>query len=463
MFTGRPSPGDFVRRISRPGDTWLVLGGGLACMLAVGLYFGSMLAHPGHALINWYDFRVYWDGGLVARRSPEAVYSWQFGPEARFGYTLDPEAGFTYTPFAAALFALMSLMSWTAAKWLMTGASLAALVATVSMTLRQLGWAGWRRPGAVLLLAAVAFWFEPVQRALHLGQVELILMTLIVWDLGQPSRRWWQGAGIGLAAGIKLVPLIFIPYLLVTRKFRQAGVAVAVLAATMTAGFVVLPRASKQWWLTGYFLDTRPDWGHGVIGESVAARPADPRWPQRGRPRRPGRWPSRSWPGDRGRGDRPAGRGGLLPVRTAGPRLGDVRPDRLLVSPISWDHHWVWMVPALVLLADAALRARQSRRRALWTAAAALVAVFSDWPGEITGEGLLTPRGVYGPELFHWHGPDVVVQNAYVLAGLVLFAAMIAAALVARRSRALPPLGRWLEEPSASSPQAGVDQELVRD
>jgi alpha-1,2-mannosyltransferase len=437
-----------VRRISRPGSTRLVLGGALACALATALYFGSILAHPGYSLINWYDFRIYWDGGLVARQSPAALYTWQFGPQVRF----------TYTPFAASLFALMSLMSWTVAKWLMTGASIAALVLTVSMTLRQLGWQGRRRLGAVLLLSAVAFWFEPVQRAVHLGQIELILMALIVWDLGQPSRRWWRGAGIGLAAGIKLVPLIFIPYLLLTRRFRQAGVAMAVLAGTVIAGYLVLPRASRQWWLTGYFLSADRTGGVASLANQSP----------RGLLTRVAGSAAAAAPGALAA----AIAVGVIGLLAAATFYRSGRPVHgwvlcaltgLLVSPISWDHHWVWMVPVLVLLADAAVRASRARRWALWTAVAALIAVFFDWPGEITGEGLLTPRGVYGPELFHWHGPDVVVQNAYVLAGLVLFAAMIAAALVARRSRALPPLGRWLEEPSPSSPHAGVDQELVRD
>ena len=46
---------------------------------------------------------------------------------------------------------------------------------------------------------------------------------------------------MGIAAGIKLVPLIFIPYLLLTRRFRQAAVAAAAFAATVAAGFIVLP------------------------------------------------------------------------------------------------------------------------------------------------------------------------------------------------------------------------------
>jgi alpha-1,2-mannosyltransferase len=457
VFTGRPRPGDFARRISRPGSTRLVLAGTLACALAVALYFGSVLAYPGHSLINWYDFRVYWDGGQVARHSPGALYSWQFGPEVRF----------TYTPFAASLFALLSLMSWTAAKWLMTGASIAALLATVSMTLRQLGWAGQRRLGAVLLLTAAALWLEPVQRAVHLGQIELILMALIVWDLGQPSRRWWRGAGIGLAAGIKLVPLIFIPYLLLTRRFRQAGVAIAVLAGTMIVGALVLPRASRRWWLTGYFLNVHRTGGVASLANQSL----------RGLLTRMAGSVQAAAPGALG----VAIVVGVIGLLGAAAFCQSGRPVHgwvlcaltgLLISPISWDHHWVWMVPVLVLLADAAVRAERARRWALGIAAAALTAVFLDWPGGVTGEGPLSPHGVlplmYGAGkhpyrvVFHVPGLAVLSGNAYVLAGLVLFGAMTAAALLARQSQALPPLGRWLEA-FPSSPQADVDPGLVRD
>ena len=65
-------------------------------------------------------------------------------------------------------------------------------------------------------------------RTIYLGQVNLVLLALILWDLSQPDTgksRWWKGFGTGIAAGIKLTPLIFIPYLLVARKFRQAAMA----------------------------------------------------------------------------------------------------------------------------------------------------------------------------------------------------------------------------------------------
>ena len=84
---------------------------------------------------------------------------------------------------------------------------------------------------------------------MYLGQVNLVLMALILWDLTQPDTdktRWWKGFGTGVAAGIKLTPLIFIPYLLVARKFRQAAMACAGFAFTVLLGFAILPERLHQ-------------------------------------------------------------------------------------------------------------------------------------------------------------------------------------------------------------------------
>jgi alpha-1,2-mannosyltransferase len=319
----------------------------------------------------------------------------------------------------------------------------------------------------VLAISAVALWFEPVQRALHLGQIELILMALVVWDLGQPSGRWWRGAGIGLAAGIKLVPLIFIPYLLLTKRFREAGVATAALAVTVMVGFSVLPRASRQWWLTGYFLDAGRTGGVASLANqslrglltrlagSVAAAA-------------------------------PASLGiailvGVIGVLGAAVLYQSGKPvhgwvlcavTALLVSPISWDHHWVWMVPVLAVFVDAAVRAERAQRWARWAVACAVAAVFLDWPGAVPGPGPMVPRGllplVYDPgehgygQLYHWHGSELILGNAYVLGGVVLFTAMIAAALRGWPLRSVPPPGSGGADPLPAPPQAAEGPELVR-
>src|SRR5262249_56606828 len=76
----------------------------------------------------------------------------------------------------------------------------------------------------------------------------------IMCELGQQDGGWWRGAGVGMAAGIKLVPLIFIPYLLLPRRFRQAAVAAGTFAGTAVLGAIVLPADSRAWWLDGLFL-----------------------------------------------------------------------------------------------------------------------------------------------------------------------------------------------------------------
>ena len=67
--------------------------------------------------------------------------------------------------------------------------------------------------------------------------------------------RWWHGFGIGIAAGVKLTPLIFVPYLLLIRKYRQAATATAVFAATVALGYAILPRDSRTYWADRLFLN----------------------------------------------------------------------------------------------------------------------------------------------------------------------------------------------------------------
>src|SRR5204862_3253956 len=43
----------------------------------------------------------------------------------------------------------------------------------------------------------------------------------------------------------------------------------------------------------------------------------------------------------------------------------------LLVSPLSWDHHWVWVAPGIALLAHLGAVARRRAVRTAWWAAAA--------------------------------------------------------------------------------------------
>ena len=216
--------------------------------MALGLYVIYMVIHPKIFTMDPVDLAVYRSGGLIVRhvrplydpRLAAPLYDW-------IGYG-KLHLPFTYTPFAAIAFALISFVPWWLSQQLSVAVDIVALLAALWFTLGGLGYRKDQTRLAVTLLGAAAvFWTEPVLRTIYLGQVNLVLMALIIWDLCQPDTRpngksrWWKGFGTGIAAGIKLVPLIFIPYLLLARKFRQAAMACAGFAFTVLLGFVILP------------------------------------------------------------------------------------------------------------------------------------------------------------------------------------------------------------------------------
>jgi alpha-1,2-mannosyltransferase len=131
----------------------------------------------------------------------------------------------------------------------------------------------------------------------------------------------------------------------------------------------------------------------------------------------------------------------------------------LLDSPISWDHHWVWVVPGLMVAGHYAVQAwRAGRRRAsvgCAALAAALLLIFAPWPGTLwgvvtTGAGNFTKgliwAGPYTPvktyiaigdrpwfEEYHWAGLQNLSGNAYILTGIALLILLAGVALRSRR------------------------------
>ena len=407
---------------------------------AAGLYAVALATHPAISTLKGFDLRVYLMGGELARHSPGQLYTWQQQPGIQF----------TYTPFAALLFALLTWVPFHVLLDAAAAVSIASLTATVWIAFRELGWRGISRTGAALLVTGLALWMEPVQRTLFLGQIELMLMALIVWDLCQPDRRWWKGAGTGIAAGIKLVPLLFIVYLLVTRRFRQAAVATAAFAVTVIVGFAVLPHESAQWWLHGYFLQaSRTGFIGTMLNQSLrglltrligSVASAGPPW-----------LAIAIVTGI-------AGLAAAALLDRAGYTFAGLMTcalTALLVSPISWDHHWVWVAPGLAVLVDAALRAGSRRACAAWAAAAvAVVVAFGAWPRWWPGggSGLLQGGLIWYAPLsrfssgdnphyveYHWRGLQEIAGNLYVIVGFALFVLALAAAAYALRAwRASP-------------------------
>jgi alpha-1,2-mannosyltransferase len=377
-------------------------------------------------MLKGFDLRVYLGGARQALSHSGRLYDWT--------YAGHPGIQFTYPPFAALLFAAGLALPFTALMGLVTGISLLALGVTVAIAFRELGWRGARRLGASLLVAGLALWTEPAQRALFLGQIEIVLMALVTWDLCQPDGRRLKGAATGLAAGIKLVPLLFIVYLLLTGRFRQGAVAAAAFAVTVVAGFTAFPPASVTWWLGGDFVQAGRT---GFVGgqQNQSLRGALTRL------------------AGSVNGAQPAWLLAAVAVALAGLAAAVLLHRRgqafaglmacaltaLLVSPVSWDHHWVWLAPGLALLIDAGHRAG----RAWYALAAATWAIFAAWPDFWSAKAGLLQGGLigYAPASawaygdnpayaeYHWHGPQLLAGNLELLAGLALFAVLLAAAV----------------------------------
>jgi alpha-1,2-mannosyltransferase len=465
-----PGVGTAHKRPGLPRGTALALTGLVAFGVAAGIYVWYALTHRMPDWMEPVDLRVYRFGGFIAahvrpwyqphRAAP--LYDWPGFEKLKF----------TYTPFAAIVFIAATVLPLRTTEYLSLAVNTLATLAAIWVTFAAVGWPGGRRSvagraGITLLAGSLIFWIEPVQRTLFLGQIELILMALIMWDLCQPDRRWWKGAGVGVAAGIKLVPLIFIPYLLLTRRFKQAAVAAGSFAVTVVIGFAADPADSTKWWFGGLFAQGSRT---GFIG----------------------------WEGNQsllGLITRLAGSvaGGqrlwiwvVIPVIVVGLATA-VLLDRaghrvvavlacaltgILASPISWDHHWVWVVPAVGAAMAYAARARGLLRLAHAATAALLLGVFFAWPGSLWGEpndlggfslGLIwappnTNPGTYyrlgdRPWFaeYHWHGLQLLTGNLYVLTGVGLLLLLAGTSVWLARHRPVTQSATTAATPTSNS------------
>ena len=433
-------------RTSRDGAWWLLPAGAALLLVVLGVYLADLATHLS-SLAAMRDLVVYRNGGLIVRHVTPAYDGHRTSP--LYDWTGPNGVQFTYPPFAAVVFAVASVLSWTAMRWAMTLVSLAALGLSTWLVFGALGYADRPRVrlGATLGVSALALLTEPVQQTLALGQVNLLLMLLVVVDLLTASvlnkqTRWWHGIGIGLAAGVKLTPLVFIPYLLLVGRYRQAATAAGTFVATVVLGYAVLPKDSGTYWLHGLFFNANRIVFLGTRGNQSL----------RGMLTRLA-------------GSVTSGTAPWLVVAILVLILGVVAAavlyragypvpgmlacalTGLLVSPLSWDHHWVWIAPAIALLAHLGARARGAVRAGWWAAGAVVVLVFGAWPQfwDLSQSGL-TPAGLfwYGPATyfargdqpwyheFHWHGLQLLAGNSFVLAGLVGLAALGVAAVRVR-------------------------------
>jgi alpha-1,2-mannosyltransferase len=345
-------------------------------------------------------------------------------------YDLPGPLQFLYPPFAAVLALPLALLPATVVQLGWTAAGALALVAI----LHRFGLKGW-----VLSLAgsAVVYLVEPVVQTLTFGQLGIFLVALVVLDLAPGprvfSRRLLpEGALTAVATAIKLTPAIFVVYLLLVRKFRAFWVAVVTGVVVTLISFAVVPAASYEFWTRLAHGDT--GLGHSIIYYTNQSVMADI---------------VRIF----GLGQTPAIVGLVLSaaVAVAGlwaatlwHRLGDVRlavnlcgVAGLLASPVSWLHHFVWVVP----LAMSLVERRPIGRRRLPTWYLALGWVFVGWI--VVAPFTDLPNGA-DVEL-QWTWSQHLLASITALVGLVL----LAGAILIARPRVLTIFARAGRQPLA--------------
>ncbi|MFF0446959.1 glycosyltransferase 87 family protein [Streptomyces sp. NPDC004609] len=318
------------------------------------LLFCSLAAHVLTVAVtrpDMLDLRVYWTA--APRVLNGQLYDFRLFTSGSF-----PALPFTYPPFAALLFLPVSALPWAVAACLWQAVSVAALAVIV-------GCAGRLLPGGrlgrerIMLWAGGALWLEPVRHTLDLGQVNLILGALVLWGLTAARESVSRGAAVGVAAGVKLTPGISGAYLLLTRQWRAAAWAAGVFLGTVALAWALTARESSRYWRT---LVVDPD----RVGRVSSVRNQSLRGAL-----------SRSLGQDAGFG--PVWLAAALALAAlagwalwAAARRRDplavlvtVQLTGLVLCPISWSHHWVWCLPAMIWLAHGPGRRSLPSRMAL--------------------------------------------------------------------------------------------------
>jgi alpha-1,2-mannosyltransferase len=312
---------------------------------------------------------------------------------------------FTYPPFAALLFTPLVIVPPQVAWGILNALSALALVAVVYLVLLRVRRPSWLSPewGAVIVGVALLL-IEPVRVTMDYGQINLLLLVLVVADVLVVKR--FGGVLVGVAAAVKLIPLIFVVHFLLVGRVRDAIRAAGTFVALQGLMFAIAPRSAYRFWTHTVFDSSRigpTNWSWNQSLSGMVRRFSE----------------QASW-------SQPVAYLIGLVLALGAAVLVRRYADRpvyamlitgflaLLVSPVSWVHHWVWAVPLIaVLVAEAGCGNKIARWLLPVTVAVFTVPVLR-W----------IPHGSYRE--YSWNAAEMVVGNVFVLfpviVGLVIFA-----------------------------------------
>ena len=408
-----------------------------------------------YKLPQHFDVYVYWYA-LNNWFSGNSLYDWYALPD----YKMYP---FTYPPFGAWALSPLTWFDYETAARLMIMAIALQTAVIVALVGRSLGWS-WGSAFAIAPWAAILVQqcLEPFTQSVGFAQVNTAMMALVMIDVAAPDS--WKGRGVasGLAAAIKLTPAIAVLIFLLRRQWRSAITMVATSLAVTLLSWVISPGESARFFfdamwdpqragdayytsnqnLKGFVARALPEnawsitWAIAValalvaavwlclriqaaatsvvtphiISDDAAPGPLNAAAPATGAT------VSAAPAAPAGDAAEPAASDAVA-TSPASPVLPEnlatlltaavIMTLGLLVSPITWSHHWVWGLATVVVLIVVALRLKSLALMGTALVQGVLLIMAPHW---------WFPYGQVNE--LHWNVAEQLVGSSYTLAAI---------------------------------------------